>query len=186
MLAQSSMRHHECKAGRRGRFSAASLYVKHLMSTGNKEDRVKDLSRGFSLIELLIVVAIILIISTIAVPSLLRSRQSAQESSAVALLRTINTAEVTYISSNQGTYGDIPSMISQGILDPRFAGSVSGYNFAVNYSGSDYTASATPISASAGRFGYYSTPDVVIRYQTATTATCTPCYPGTLSGSPVQ
>src|SRR5262245_46878102 len=56
-------------------------------------------NRGFSLLELLIVVAIILIIATIAIPSLLRSRQAAQESSAVAQLRTINTAQVTYLSS---------------------------------------------------------------------------------------
>jgi prepilin-type N-terminal cleavage/methylation domain-containing protein len=53
--------------------------------------------RGFSLIELLIVVAIILVIAAIAIPSLLRSRISANEASAVASLRSINTAETTYI-----------------------------------------------------------------------------------------
>ena len=74
-------------------------------------------NQGFSLLELLIVVAIILIIATIAIPSLLRSRQSAQESSAVAQLRTINTAEVTYLSSNQGAYGSLPMLITQGLLD---------------------------------------------------------------------
>jgi prepilin-type N-terminal cleavage/methylation domain-containing protein len=141
---------------------------------------------GFSLLELLIVVAIILIIATIAIPSLLRSRQSAQESSAVAQIRTINTAEVTYLSSNQGSYGSLPQLITQGLLDARFAGSVSGYNYTVIASGPDYTASATPSSTNAGRFGYYSTPDAVIRFQTATTATWTPCFPGTLSGNPVQ
>ncbi|HZQ90403.1 MAG TPA: prepilin-type N-terminal cleavage/methylation domain-containing protein [Terriglobales bacterium] len=51
---------------------------------------------GFSLIELLIVVAIILILAAIAIPSLLRSRISANESSAVASIRSINTAQVTY------------------------------------------------------------------------------------------
>ena len=143
-------------------------------------------NQGFSLLELLIVVAIILIIATIAIPSLLRSRQSAQESSAVAQLRTINTAEVTYLSSNQGAYGSLPMLITQGLLDNRFSGSVSGYNYAVTASTTDYTASATPTSTNAGRFGYYSTPDAVIRYQTTTTGTCTPCFPGTLSGNPVQ
>ena len=64
-------------------------------------------SKGFSLLELLIVVAIILIIATIAIPSLLRSRQAANESAAVANLRTINTAEVTYLSSSGGNYGDL-------------------------------------------------------------------------------
>jgi len=52
--------------------------------------------KGFSLIELLIVVAIILIIAAIAIPNLLRARISANESSAVGNLRTINTAEVAY------------------------------------------------------------------------------------------
>src|SRR2546425_1173087 len=79
--------------------------------------RMKD--RGFSLLELLIVVAIILIIATIAIPSLLRSRQSAQESAAVAQVRTVNTAEITYLSSNQGSYGGIAELITQGLLDTR-------------------------------------------------------------------
>ncbi len=52
--------------------------------------------KGFSLIELLIVVAIILIIAAIAIPNLLRSRMAANEASAVGSLRTINTAEVTF------------------------------------------------------------------------------------------
>jgi type IV pilus assembly protein PilA len=146
----------------------------------------KEKAQGFSLLELLIVVAIILIIATIAIPSLMRSRQAAQESSAVAQIRTINTAEVTYLSANAGSYGSIEMLITQGLIDGRFAGSVSGYNFVVSATGTDYTASATPTSINAGRFGYYSTPDAVIRYQTSTTATCTPCYPGSMSGNAVQ
>src|SRR3989442_4590861 len=96
-------------------------------------------NRGFSLLELLIVVAIILIIATIAIPSLLRSRQSAQESSAVAQLRTFNTSEVTYISSNGGADGDIPSLLSQRFLDAPFVGLVAGYNFTVAVTTRDYT-----------------------------------------------
>ena len=142
-------------------------------------------NRGFSLLELLIVVAIILIIATIAIPSLLRSRQAAQESSAVADVRTINTAEVTYLSSNQGNYGDITSLVSQGLLDNRFGSPVSGYQFAVTASGTDYTVTATPTSTNSGRYGYFSLPDAVIRYQTATSGTCNPCFPTNLSGQPV-
>ena len=55
--------------------------------------------KGFSLIELLIVVAIILIIAAIAIPNLLRSRMAANEASAVGSVRTINTAAITYSSS---------------------------------------------------------------------------------------
>jgi type IV pilus assembly protein PilA len=143
-------------------------------------------NKGFSLLELLIVVAIILIIATIAIPSLLRSRQSAQESAAVAQIRTINTAEVTYLSSNQGSFGSVVQLISQGLLDNRFTGSVSGYNFTVAASGPNYTVNADPTSTNAGRFGYYSAPDAVIRYATYQGGNCTPCYPGSLSGAPVQ
>src|SRR5260370_11522303 len=57
--------------------------------------------KGFSLIELLIVVAIILIIAAIAIPNLLRAKISANESSAVGSIRTINTSEVSYAT----TYG---------------------------------------------------------------------------------
>ena len=137
--------------------------------------------KGFSLLELLIVVAIILIIATIAIPSLLRSRQSAQESSAVAQLRTINTAEVTYIGTNQGSYGSIPLLITQGLLDARFTASMSGYNFTADVSGNDYTANATAVSTNAGRFNFYTRPDYVIRYSTDPTRA-----PSGLSGEPVR
>src|SRR2546426_10431544 len=100
-------------------------------------------NKGFSLLELLIVVAIILIIATIAIPSLLRSRQSAQESSAVAQLRTFNTSEVTYISSNGGADGEISSLISQRLLDARFVGSISGYNFTGAVPNGGYTPAAS-------------------------------------------
>jgi type IV pilus assembly protein PilA len=67
---------------------------------------------GFSLIELLLVVAVILIISAIAVPNFLRSRQRANESSAVASIRVINTAAVTYSM----TYPDLGFPATMGTL----------------------------------------------------------------------
>ena len=137
--------------------------------------------RGFSLLELLIVVAIILIIATIAIPSLLRSRQSAQEASAVSQLRTMNTAEVSYISSNAGSYGDIPSLITQGLLDARFTASISGYNYTLTVSVGDYTATATAVSSNAGRYDFYSKPDYIIRYSTDATRA-----PTGLTGEPVR
>jgi prepilin-type N-terminal cleavage/methylation domain-containing protein len=71
--------------------------------------------KGFSLIELLIVVAIILIIAAIAIPNLLRSKIAANESSAVGSVRTIGTAEVTYSSSWGTGYTDLASLGTGGV-----------------------------------------------------------------------
>ena len=68
---------------------------------------------GFSLIELLIVVAIILIIAAIAIPNLLRARMAANESSAVSSLRTINTGEITY-QSTYPTIGFAAALVNLG------------------------------------------------------------------------
>jgi prepilin-type N-terminal cleavage/methylation domain-containing protein len=123
-------------------------------------------STGFSLLELLIVVAIILIIATIAIPSLLVSRQAAHESAAVATLKTINTAQVTY-SSTGGNYATMAGLIADRLLDESFTGPKSGYRYTITAAGADYTAQAVPVSSNSGRYAYYSHPDAVIRYSTS-------------------
>ncbi len=70
---------------------------------------------GFSLLELLIVVAIILIIASIAIPSLLRSRQSAHESGAAASMKSINIAQNVYMMTNQG-FGEMADLIAGGLI----------------------------------------------------------------------
>jgi prepilin-type N-terminal cleavage/methylation domain-containing protein len=129
-------------------------------------------NKGFSLLELLIVVAIILIIATIAIPSLLRSRQAAHEAAAVATLRTINTAEVTYLSPAAGQFGTVANLISNALIPPNFIpGPVSGYNFTIVLDATlrDFTVTASPASPNDGRYGYYVTPDGTVRYSTVTT-----------------
>ena len=139
--------------------------------------------KGFSLLELLIVVAIILIIATIAIPSLLRSRQAANESAAVATLRTLNTTEVTYSSAGGGTYGTMAQLVGAGLVDTSLQATKSGYSFTVQLSTDlrDYTVFATAASTNGGRFDYYTTPDYLIRYSTLTSRA-----PAGLAGEPVR
>ncbi len=158
--------------------------------------------KGFSLIELLIVVAIILIIAAIAIPNLLRSRIAANEASAVGTLRTINTAEVTYASTypTKGFSADLavmknpsgggsPTDTAAGLLDDTLATAAptkSGYSFTYTAGTADssgvvpsYELTADPLSQNqSGTRHFYTDASAVIRFNTTTTATS--------SDSPIQ
>jgi prepilin-type N-terminal cleavage/methylation domain-containing protein len=92
------------------------------------------LSAGFSLIELLVTVAIIGIVAAIAIPNLLASKRAANEGSAQYSLRTIHSCEITYFATiGAATYGTIPELRVQLLTDQVLGtGTKSGYNFVAN------------------------------------------------------
>ncbi len=135
--------------------------------------------QGFSLVELLIVVAIIAIIAAIAVPSLLTSRMAANESGGIEGCRTAGSAEVAYASVNNQKYGSFAQLVADNYLDARFtnAAGFNGYTYAedtavtgvptgipMTVAGGGFGIVATPIAGSA-RYLYGIGPDQVVRYQ---------------------
>lgn len=153
---------------------------------------------GFSLIELLIVVAIILVIAAIAIPNLMRARMSANDASAASSLRTINTAEIAYfgayptvgfaatLTALGGASPCVPGVTAACLMDNYLAtngggSGKSGYTFtgvSAPSPGSllndEFFATATPLNSMTGTRAYCSIEDAVLRLEPVGTITPVP------------
>ncbi len=150
---------------------------------------MRGYQKGFSLIELLIVVAIILIIAALAIPNLLRARISSNEASAVSSLRTMITACYSY-NSTYGQYpptisdlgpvtaGAVPTSTSADLLDAVLAPSSgiptkSGYffTFTLGSTNTTYTINADPVTVNqTGVRHFFTDASGVIRFNATQTA----------------
>jgi type IV pilus assembly protein PilA len=188
----AKLQRHRYKRTYRGICLSGSMSRDHLKIAGPRTGVIVKRHNGFSLIELLIVVAIILVIAAIAIPNLLRSRMAANEASATESMRMINTAEAAYNAaySNLGysnALGDLggaapctPTITSACILDNVVASATgagsgkSGYYFtyaptAASGGGptSQYTILGTPTSlGNTGLRQFFTDESYVIRFST--------------------
>ena len=129
--------------------------------------------QGFTLIELMIVVAIIAIIAAIAIPSLLNARKAGNEASAISSLRTLVTVNEQYRTRFQNYSSSLSNLSLTDYIDGVLgAGAKSGYTFTYSGDTNTWTGSAVPtVAASTGDRGFFVDESGVIRFEASGAAT---------------
>jgi type IV pilus assembly protein PilA len=146
--------------------------------------------KGFSLVELLVVVIIIAIIAAIAIPNLLASRRAANEASAESSLRTIHSAEATYqaTAGNGVNYASLVALNGAGLIDSALGAATSqksGYTFTLTTGAQIYCANAAPTTPGTTGVNYFGVETEGVIWKDTVAMTCaggdlTP------SGAPIQ
>lgn len=138
------------------------------LETIGKQDRAKVSLTGFTLVEIMIVVAIVMILATLAAPSILRSRIIAYEAATVANLKTLGNACQSY-HIDQLKYPESLSELGQEnppYIDPVLAsGNKQGYSFVYALRDSGFTINANPTGILRGRY-FYTDETSIIRART--------------------
>jgi len=133
--------------------------------------------KGFTLVEIMIVVAIIVLLAAIAIPNLLRARLSANEATAIAAMRTLSTAAESFRAGQSppaypGALSCLSNTTPPYIDSVLGGGNKSGYNYTYTGSGTSYTVVAVPLSENVtGVRSFFVDSSGVVRVRTSTAGT---------------
>jgi prepilin-type N-terminal cleavage/methylation domain-containing protein len=133
--------------------------------------------RGFTLVEIMIVVAIIALLAAIAIPNLLRARLNANESAAIAAMQTLSTAAQSYRSANPGYPVNLFALSSDTppyIDSVLGSGAKQGYSFTLAGATNSFNATASPVATgTTGSRSFYVDQSGVVRFSASSAAVAT-------------